>query len=406
MCPHGGIPLRLDAGKEADDSGYQRAAGAIGETELDPLARVQAPNTLREHLLDQLHAHGRGEALLRAGRFLVANIDDDGYLRCAVEDAAEFVQVQPEIVERALALMQTFEPTGVAARSLRECLLIQARAVSPERAPGCLVALLEDCWKEVGSSKWEAAARRLRVPRENVERAVLWLRANLSPYPGRSYRPDWGEPRQSTPVIRPDVVVHRNELGTMTLEVARDDAPSLQINPQYARLWDEMRSRPSAYSVAERKHLQEYLVRAQMFLKSIRDRTSILRQVAESVVSEQEQYFDTEREEDMLPLTQSQLATFLHVHESTVSRAIADKFLQLPSGRVVPISYFFDRALSYRALVANVVASEDPSAPLSDQQIADLLRREGVVIARRTVMKYREEMNILSSRQRGRAASA
>ncbi|MGV3719581.1 MAG: RNA polymerase factor sigma-54 [Actinomycetota bacterium] len=406
-CPHSGMPLRLDAGVEADDAAFQRTAGVAPDLDLDPLARVESPTTLREHLLDQLHAHGRGETLLHAGRFLVANIADDGYLRCTVEDAAEFLQLPTPAVESALSLVQTFDPLGVGARTLHECLLIQARALVPERsAPVCLVRLLTECWKEVGASKWEVAAKRLRVSVDEVERAVVWLRGNLSPYPGQKYCRDWGETQRSANWVRPDVVVQRDELGSISLELARDEAPTLHINPEYTRLWDQMRARPEAFGVAERKHLQEYLFRAQMFLKSMKDRTSILRQVAECVLSEQERYFHSEREEDMLPLTQSQLASFLRVHESTVSRAIADKFLQLPSGRVVAISYFFDRALSHRALVANVVASENPSAPFSDQQIADLLRRQGVIIARRTVMKYREEMNILSSRQRGRAASA
>jgi RNA polymerase sigma-54 factor len=107
----------------------------------------------------------------------------------------------------------------------------------------------------------------------------------------------------------------------------------------------------------------------------------------------------------MVPMTQSQLASFLRVHESTVSRAVAEKYIQLPSGRVVPLSFFFDRALSHRKLIANVLAAEDPSAPYSDQEISDILRRQGICIARRTVMKYREEMNILSSRRRARARS-
>lgn len=406
-CPHAGMPARLDAGVEADDAPFTRSAAGSADLDPDPLSRVEAPTTLREHLLDQLHAHGRGEALLQAGRFLVANIEDDGYLRCTVEDAAEFLQAPAETVERALSLLQTFDPAGVGARSLRECLLIQARAwVSELAAPACLLPLLEDCWKEVGASKWELAAKRLRVDVDEVERAVAWLRRNLSPYPGRKHCPEWGGAGRSSGWVRADVTVQRDEQGCLRLELARDDAPTLHINPQYAKLWDEMRARPEAFAMAERKHLQEYLFRAQMFLKSMRDRVSILRQVAECVLSEQERYFASEREEDMLPLTQSQLASFLRVHESTVSRAIADKFLQLPSGRVVPISYFFDRALSHRALVASVVASENPATPFSDQQIADLLRRQGVIIARRTVLKYREEMNILSSRHRGRSTSA
>jgi RNA polymerase sigma-54 factor len=137
-----------------------------------------------------------------------------------------------------------------------------------------------------------------------------------------------------------------------------------------------------------------------MFLRGLQDRKSLLRRVAECILSEQEPYLESEREEDMRPLTQAQLSTFLQVHESTVSRAVADKFVQLPSGRLAPLSHFFDRALSHRRLVANVVASENPTSPYSDQEISEILRSQGVQIARRTVMKYREEMNILSSRQR------
>jgi RNA polymerase sigma-54 factor len=232
---------------------------------------------------------------------------------------------------------------------------------------------------------------------------VEWLRGNLSPYPGNQFRPSWdrGVDRE-TQTIRPDVLVSIDEDGSLRIDIPREDLPAVYVSPYYAQLMIEMRDRPDAFEATERKHVRDYLQRAQMFLKSVQDRSSILRQVAECIISEQERYLFSENEEDMLPITQSQLATFLRVHESTVSRAVAEKFMQLPSGRVVPMNHFFDRALSHRKLVANVVASENPSAPYSDQEISDILRRMGVQIARRTVMKYREEMNILSSRRRTR----
>jgi RNA polymerase sigma-54 factor len=120
-------------------------------------------------------------------------------------------------------------------------------------------------------------------------------------------------------------------------------------------------------------------------------------------VDEQCRFFVTEREEDLISLTQTRVASSLRVHESTVSRTVADKYLQLPSGQVVQLSFFFDRSANLRKLVQNVLASENPAAPYSDQEISDILRSQGIVVARRTVMKYREEMNILSSRQRARA---
>jgi RNA polymerase sigma-54 factor len=125
--------------------------------------------------------------------------------------------------------------------------------------------------------------------------------------------------------------------------------------------------------------------------------------VAECVLEEQGRFFDEEREEDLVPLTQTKVAALLRVHESTVSRTVAEKYMQLPSGQVVQLSFFFDRSANLRKLVQNVLAQENPTSPYSDQEISDLLRAQGIVIARRTVMKYREEMNILSSRQRARA---
>jgi len=232
---------------------------------------------------------------------------------------------------------------------------------------------------------------------------VAWLRRNLSPYPGTGFRPNWQRNAHlAGNSIRPDVIIRRDEEGELTLEVVSEEFPELQINREYSRMWQWIRERPGDFDEAQRRHVRDYMFRAQMFMRGLQDRGSILRRLAECLLVEQENFFNTEQDEALLPLTQSQLASFLRVHESTVSRAVADKFVQLLSGRVVPLSFFFDRSLSLRTLVANMVASEDPSSPYSDQQISDLLRREGVQIARRTVMKYREEMNILSSRQRAR----
>jgi RNA polymerase sigma-54 factor len=400
-CPTALVSTRWDRHLDPDEQGLPRTPG---ELDTDPFATVEAPETLQEYLTRQFHALSSSQQEVRAGRYLVAGIDDDGYLRGSVEEAAELAGVSVEVAQRALELIQSLDPNGVGARTLHECLLIQARSSQQEAStPPHLTRLLESCWKEIGSGKWKVAARRLQISVREVEETVAWLRKNLSPYPGRQFRPEWGGQRIET-WVRPDALVRKDENGRLVLEMARGDSPSLHVNPQYARLWDEMRARPDAFDPAERKHLQDYLSRAQMFLKSVRDRGAILKQVCECLLDEQERYFQSEAEEDMRPLTQSQVASFLRVHESTVSRAVAEKYLQLPSGRVVPMSYFFDRALSHRALVARVLAAENPAHPYSDQEIADLLRRQGVIIARRTVMKYREEMNILSSRQRGRAA--
>lgn len=401
-CPFN--PSRLSASRERDAAGTR--TGSAVDQELDPLDLVESPQTLQDYLLAQLRAAGR-PADAPIGAYLIANIDADGYLRCSSGEAAQALKAPVDDVERVVRLIQTFDPTGVGGRTLQECLLIQARAMRAEgSAPQHIDTLIERFWKELASSKWPVIARSLRISSVEVERLAMWLRRNLSPYPGNAYRPRWDKSsHRSSQTVRPDVVVFTDENDELVLEVVAEEVPALHINPTYARIWQDMRDHPEQFGEAERRHVRDYMTRAQMFLKGLQDRASILQRLAGSIVSEQESYFRSEQEENLLPITQSQLASFLQVHESTVSRAVAEKFVQLPSGRVVPLSFFFDRALSVRKLVANVVASEDPASPYSDQEISDILRRQGVVLARRTVMKYREEMNILSSRQRARVAS-
>ncbi len=371
--------------------------------DLDTLDLVESPQTLRDHLLAQWGSVA-GERLLALGQYLIDNLDDDGYLRCNLDDVAQALGLRPEAAAEALQRLQTLDPTGVGARSLQECLLIQARAGRVEgTAPPHVEVILERYWKELAAGKWPVIARGLKVTVAEAEALGSWIRGHLKPYPGSAYRPSWQRATANRqPRVRPDVTVTLDEEGQLQLIVVGDELPDVQLNTRYARLWQRMRDQPDRYSEAERRHVSDYVQRAQMFMKSLGDRQTILRRVAKMMVEEQEAYFRFEQEEDLRPLTQSQLSTFLQVHESTISRALADKFLQMPSGRVVPLSFFFDRALGVRKLVANVVASEDPKAPYSDQDIADILRRQGVTVARRTVMKYREEMNILSSRQRGR----
>jgi RNA polymerase sigma-54 factor len=399
-CPYGNFSGIASSKSNGDGP---LALRDLTAEEIDPFASIEAPCTLQEHLRTQLRAVVEpGD--LPIGEYLIANIDDDGYLRCDAEETCRSLGVAPEAVERVVQAIQLLDPSGVGARTLQECLLIQARAHAAEgTAPPHLVPVLEQYWSELAATKFRIIARGLRTTPEQVEATVGWLRKNLCPYPGTGFRPSWKRDTGSRQSVRPDIVVELNEEDEIVLEVMDEASATISISPRYAQLWQRMRDQPESFNPAERRHVRDYLMRAQMFLKSLQDRTTILRRVAECLLGEQERYFRSEQEEDMAPITQSQLAAFLHVHESTVSRAVADKFLQLPSGRVVPLNYFFDRALSYRKLVANVVASEDPRSPYSDQEIADILRRQGVEIARRTVMKYREEMNILSSRLRARS---
>ena len=377
---------------------------ATGREEIDPLSLVENPVTLHDHLRAQLRAVCADEEQVRVGEYLIANITPDGYFRGVEDEAVADLGVLRADVDAVLTIIQAMDPSGVGARSLQECLLIQHRALELDgEAPALAGRILEDYFKELCAGNVRRLARALRSKPEVVEEAVHYIQHYLSPYPGLSFRPAWDKSsHRSAQAVRPDVVVSKDELGELVIEVLDTEGVQLQLNPYYAQMFQQVRANPESYSPGERRHIQEFLHRAQMFLKSLQDRKTILRQVAECLLDEQRAYFFTEREEDMSPLTQSQLAGYLRVHESTVSRCVADKFLQLPSGQVVALEYFFDRSLSVRKLVANLIAKEDRANPYSDQELSEMLSREGVQIARRTVMKYREEMNILSSRQRAR----
>ena len=194
----------------ADDMALLGGAGQT-EVDLDPLSRVEAPQTLQEHLLRQLRAGSDCIEQLLAGIYLIENVDEDGYLRCTTEEAAQVTELDLDMVNRALALVQTFDPSGVGARTLQECLVIQARALTLEQeAPALLVPLLEEHWKEIAAARFPVIARRMRGTVKEVERTVEWLRRNLSPYPGRTYRPDTGDAQQRADWVRPDVVVSRD----------------------------------------------------------------------------------------------------------------------------------------------------------------------------------------------------
>ncbi len=392
-----------------DNSGLDRyLAQRQGDAEeADLLDLVESPHDLRDHLLAQWGAvASAGTAII--GVFLINNIDEDGYLRCDVQDAARTLLVEEAEVEQALTLLQSLDPAGVGARSLQECLLIQARSMAGDQGiPRHCVAMISDFWKDLAAGRYAAMARGLRCPVLEAEQTADWIRRNLCPYPGGIYRPTWersGAHRSAA--VRPDLIMHLEPDGQLGLTLAGEEMPELQINGHYARMFERMRFHPELFSEAERKHVMDYMSRARNFLRGLSERQSTLRKLGEMLIEEQETFLRSERDEDVRPLTQSRMSAYLQRHESTISRAVAGKFLQLPSGRVVPLSFFFDPSLGVRKLVANVLAAEDPRSPYSDQEITDILRRQGVLIARRTVMKYREQMNILSSRQRVRGTSA
>lgn len=381
------------------------ATSAAPDTEIvDPVSLIPERVTLRDHLLWQVGAVV-DEADREIAEHLVCAVDDNGYLKADLDEIAQACRTTVEHVERVLCAVQSLDPPGVAARDLRECLLLQLDAIAGDGTDVHVpLTIVRDYWSEMVARRYAYIARRLGVRLDDVEDGVAFIRKNLTPYPGTAFRPAWDKDRhREIPGVKPDVIVHRDHDGHFRVEVVEYDYASVRISPSYVELWREMQKNPHVYSEGDKEHVATLLSRAHMFVRGLEQRRELLRKVAECIVEEQRPFFLSGSPEDLRPLTQCRLAALLHVHESTISRGVADKYMQLPNGDLVSFRYFFGKALSAKHMVKVIVQQEDPTAPYSDQQISEILRHLGYAVARRTVLKYREEMNILSSRHRALA---
>lgn len=373
------------------------------ETEGDFISNIRAEVTLHDHLRELLRA-ALSSNHWKTGEYIISNITDSGYLEVTVEEIAHDLGRNIEEVEGVLAVIQTFDPPGVGARDLQECLKLQLeRLEEDEKGNAVALAMVRDYWAEMLAGKVGRIARRLRVSAKDVLAAIDFVKRQLNPYPGNAFRPPYqNDPGDLSATVRPDVIVRRTPAG-FEIEVAGHDQYALNINSTYRRMYEEIKNGGAAkYSKEDKKHVIEFVERADLFIRNINQRRRTLRQITKAIVEYQQAYLETGQRAYLRPLTRTRIARQLKMHESTVSRATANKYVQLPSEEVVSFDFFFDGSVSVKDLIGELIASEDKSSPLSDQQIAEILKSRGLNVARRTVVKYREAQKILSSRQRRR----
>ena len=325
----------------------------------------------------------------RIAAHLLANLDDDGLLAISLMEAAYTLRIAPADVAAVAAIIQQADPVGVGAPSPREAMLAQARLLAREGrqpVPSAVFQILEDesalaLWAREGAA---ALAKRLRLPREAVEEATAFIVANLNPYPARAAWGDrrLGSPPGPPPTLPPDVVIsfHNNDpQAPLVAEVISPLRAPLRVSPLFRQA-----VRQSVGVTRER--LQEQLERASLIVKSIRQRENTMLRLVRLLVREQ-RAFILHGDARLKPMTRAQMAQRLGVSESTMSRAVAGKLVQLPTGRVIPMASFFDTSLPARAVLRKLVADE--KKPQSDAELALRLKAMGFPVARRTVAKYR-----------------
>lgn len=363
---------------------------------------VTRKETLQEHLLWQLRMAGLDHAGESIGMFIIGNLDERGYLEASVEEVGELARADPGAVEDVLARVQSFDPVGIAARDLRECLLAQLRNAGMK--DGLAARMVANHLHELEYRQYERIADGLGASLDQVVEAARLI-ACLEPKPARGF--DDGEVR----AIVPDVVVQKVG-GEYAVSLNDDGVPPLRVSPLVRRL-----AREKGEEARKAREYLEAKVRAAMWLiKSVHWRQQTLYRVSESIFGFQREFLD-HGVARLRPLVLRDVAAEIGMHQSTVSRATSNKYAFTPQG-VFELKFFFQSGIphnggsgvvsseSVRDRIKTMVESEDPGKPLSDQEIAGALADLGIDIARRTVAKYRDQLGILpSSRRREPLAS-
>ncbi len=356
----------------------------------------------RENLYDslnwQLHVSALEKDQVHIGEYIIGNLDDDGYLRVPIEELAEDLKVDAQEVENVLRVIQTFDPVGVGARNLAECLRIQleSRGVKDRITLGIVEHHLDLLQKK----KFKEIAREVKIDEAKV-RDVFHQISHLEPKPGRSGN------SEDVKYIQPDVFVKKVDDDYM-IYLNEGKTSGLRINRYYRQLLQQ-----TEFSSKEKEFAMEKYKSAIWLIKNIEKRKSTILKVSEAVMQFQRDFLE-KGTSGLRPLTLKEVAEVVGMHESTVARVTTNKYIETPRG-IFELKYFFSPGLetesgvdasstSIKAMLAEMISSENPKKPYSDQKLAELIRARGINIARRTVAKYREQMKILSAKMRKEVA--
>ena len=358
---------------------------------LDSLPQKES---LQEHLLNQLHLSGLSDADRQIGEMIIGSVDDDGYLTSPIEDLAASTGTDAQHLEDILGVIQEFHPTGVAARDLRECLLIQLDRI--DKSESLAAQVVGEHLDALGAKKFAEIAKALDIATEDVQDAAKLI-STLNPKPGSSFNAE-----QPT-YVYPEIFVSKVD-GKFSVTMNDDHLPHVRISSHYRKLLKEAQTSPEV-----KTYVQERIRSGAFLIKSIHQRQKTILRIGTEIVNNQEEFLD-HGVSHLKPLTMAQIAEVVGVHETTVSRAVSGKYMQTPIG-ILEMKYFFTPGIrtadgtevsnkTVKDMINSMVGSEDIDRPLSDQEIMERLRGQGIKIARRTIAKYRLMLRIPPSHMR------
>ena len=355
---------------------------------------LSSPAGLTDHLAWQLSVTICSDSVREIAENIIGNLDENGYLTASLEELAQEGKYTQDDLEDALAVVQEFDPIGVGARDLRECLLLQLKAFDPLNT--LAIQVVSDHLKQVQSNQLKEIARALNRPTDVVKHAIDTIK-KLDPRPGLRYN------KTEARLVEPDVYFRKMD-DQWQVFLNEDDMPQLRLSPTYRRLLTR-----DAADKEVRNYVKERFTAAIQLMKNIEQRKHTILRVCQSIIARQGEYLD-HGADALKPMMIKEVAEEVGVHPSTVSRAVASKYAHTPQG-VIELRSFFSEAvngpegggmslLTLKRLVKKMIDEEDGAKPLTDEQIAKKLDENGIHVTRRTVAKYREDMRIPSTHQR------
>lgn len=369
--------------KKTEDTDYQSYLNAIADEKSED-------TELAEYLRMQLYTKKISPRRQKIGEYLIECLEESGYLKMDMDELAKGIGLSKEELEREIRFMQTLEPCGVFARDLRECLLLQVEGEEQMQRQARL--LIEKYLDEIAQNKIPQISKQTGLTTAEITKTIRYIKEELEPVPGRGY----GCANRNE-YIYPDITVKEDEKGYRII-LNKEKVHTLELNREYLPMLGQV------HSSEENKYLQEQYQKAKILLQNIGKREETLAAVAEAIVDWQREFFEKGKA-SLKPMNLLDIAQELDVHESTVSRAVRDKYLECRWG-IFELKYFFSNKTSdgnncnVLTCIQEIIRSENKQKPLSDAKIAEQLEKKGIRISRRTVTKYREQMQIPNTQMR------
>lgn len=386
--------------KEISDKSVIDSGQYHGKIEIDEEKRrykeslITKPPTLQEHLLNQLRLLTSTDKELKIGELIIGGLDDNGYLTASIEEISQYAKTTPSKVRNVLFLIQTFDPIGVGAQDLRECLLLQLKANGKENSLAGKV--VDNFLMDLRNKKFNYIAKKLKISLARLKEVMKEI-ASLEPKPGRAFI------TEKTIRLIPDATLKKDAQG-YTITLNSRELPRVTLNDEYKKI-AQQKNLPKD----TKEYLREKLAKARLLINAIKKRQQTIRQVVEEIVKAQRDFFDNEPV-NFKPMTLVQIAEKINKHKSTVSRAMANKYIQTPHG-IFELRYFLGSGIkqkdglvfsskNIKFKLVELIKNENKKKPLSDQKIVRIFKQKGIAVSRRAITKYRTQLKILPSKLR------